>query len=183
MKKIILYLFIFITFFLNSQELKITEYDNTDDYWRDYYEKLEKEITEMSKKNFQYINKIKVWYYCPSSPYFKKYRLITTHEIDNNSFSYGEYRGFHFFGNYYFFKTLDYYKLKYDFDEKTFQYIENYHTNLLKEIEYICANVIICKTRIGEFQKKQVKFIDFYGIYNGYMENYIFSIIFEKECK
>jgi hypothetical protein len=192
MKKIIC--FMFIIFSLQSQELKITvfKFDNTEDYWNHYYQQLGKDTDALSKRNFEIINRVKVWYYCPGSNYFRHYRLIEIDEIDNNSFSYGEWRGLNFFGDYYFLPTLDYYKLKstssYDFIEKTYKNIELYHTDYDADGDGKCdinkmgVITVRIKTRIREFKGEIRKYIDFYGIYNKYMERYTFTIIFKEEC-
>ena len=192
MIKIIIYLF--ITFLLNSQDIKIYQFDSTADYWQAYYENQKKQIEEMTIKNFENHKKIQIYYkgdwrkrvcYSCKYPYryieLKKFILYSCYEINNYSFSYGKFRGIFRFGNWYFFKLLDWYEIRYEDFIKEYQ-VYIYSMNDTGEIAYSGAGEIIAKIRYIEFQDEQMKAIDFYYIYNSYMERYSFTIIFQKEC-
>lgn len=194
MYKTFLMIFIFITILSFSQDIKIKVYDNTADYWKDFYENQNRQIEEMTVKNFTNYRKIKLYYkgdwrrrVCRDCKYpykymeLKKYILYSCYEINNYSFSYGKFRGICRFGNWYFFKLVDWYELKYEDIERTYYNIYVYNYNDKKEIKYTGTGNIIAKTSFIEFKDERRKAIEFYYIYND-IEKYSFTIIFQSEC-
>lgn len=194
-KIILLFLLLTLNLFSQNNELKIIIYDTTEDYWKDYYEKLEKDIEEMTVKYFVNHKKIQIYYkgdwrrrVCNKCKHpwryieLKDYILYSTYEINNYSYSYGKFRGIKRFNNWYFFKLLDWYEIRYEDYEKQYN-VYIYNRNDEGEILYSGAGQIIAKIRFTEFKSKRVKAIDFYCIYNKYMENYSFTIIFKNNCE
>lgn len=184
MKKLIFYSLIFITFLLNSQEIIITEYDTTEDYYQDLYKlRVEEEKDEYFKRDFKLKKPILVSY-----KYFNsKYKLMKIHEVDYKSHDDIQYRGIIIYGMYYLFSILNYYKLRYDWEEAVFLCDAlhiNGETNQKKGILSLSrrGTVMTCEKKIELYQGKLAKVINFHESYGSYdlKERYVFTIILEE---
>jgi hypothetical protein len=178
--------FLFLTICLNAQELKITDYDNTADYYNKLYKLQMEEKTEAYfKKDFRLRKTILIYFKVRNEKYFN---LMRIHEVDFIDYDKVQYRGIVIYGMYYMFEILNYYMLKYDWEPETFL-CDAYHidgeTNRDKKILSLSriGHQLTCKKRITLVNGKIAKIIDFYEPYGayGHYERYIFSIILKGE--